>query len=178
MGARSTICSTVCRCIRDCHLPSAGLTKRKKAQLRLLPPGAGSRRAPRRYQPTPRRGKRLAGSPNSLPNRVQPFPSLWRQTPWIRPEMNTLPGTCLPGWPDPLDKTATPIHKVGRSIATALAHPGHHQVQPYPSHEQIRENVKRSGAVTELERPIQKLSCCTSVGHGCGGGCGGCGGWC
>ena len=45
---------------------SAGLTARKT--LRLLPPGAGSRRLPQRNQPIPKRGKRLAGSPTSAPN--------------------------------------------------------------------------------------------------------------
>ena len=45
----------------------AGLTNRRKKK-RLFPPGAGCRRPSRRNQPTPRRGKRLAGSPTLHPN--------------------------------------------------------------------------------------------------------------
>ena len=82
---RAYTCTQFKRTSASAPVPSAGLTSRKP--LRLFPPGAGSRRPPRRNQPTPRRGKRLGATPTSVPNlkdsgECNIFHRLWRWKPW------------------------------------------------------------------------------------------------
>ena len=66
-----------------------------------------------KYHPTPRRGKRLRGSPTSPPTPsrkgAHSFPSPWRWMPRVRIR------TCLPGQPDPLTCVTTLIQEMTRS---------------------------------------------------------------
>ena len=64
---RTHACNELKRAGASALTPSAGLTSRN-ATIRLFPPKAGSRRPRWQNHPTPRRGKRLRGTPTSLPS--------------------------------------------------------------------------------------------------------------
>ena len=125
-------CNELSRASASAPAPSAGLTSRKKP-LRLFPPKAGSRRPQCKPHPTPSRGKRLRGTPTSLPTPTeeggaQSFPSPRGWMPLARNTMKSITWTCLFGKPDPFTHATTCFQEIARSnrlfFTTRSTNPG------------------------------------------------------
>ena len=100
---------------RQCTSPF-GWTDQPEKTLLLFPPKAGSKRPQCKPHPTPSRGKRLRGTPTSLPTPSEDggrnlFHLLGVG---VRNNLRRITWTCLPGKPYPFTHVTTCIQKMTR----------------------------------------------------------------